>query len=119
MHFTSLFWNSPTYPKYREERRQALEFIDSRELPGFGRHVLGCLASQFERDYREIYTQVTTPVLILWGVLDFGMNVRMGRELQQILPDSRLIEVPGAGHDVSTEKPDYFAEKAIEFFAAD
>jgi pimeloyl-ACP methyl ester carboxylesterase len=46
------------------------------------------------------------------------MPVRMGRALDRILPDSRLIEVPGAGHNVSTEKPDFFAEKVAEFFTS-
>ncbi|MFA6449903.1 MAG: alpha/beta hydrolase [bacterium] len=113
---TSLFWHSPFYPDYWESRTKDLEFLDSREMPGFGRHVLGCLASQFERDYRKIYAEVNTPVLILWGDQDFGMPVRMGRELNRILPDSRLIEVAGAGHNVPIEKPEYFAGKIAEFF---
>lgn len=117
LHITSLFWNSPFYPGYLEERRGALEFVDSREMPGFGRHVLGCLASQFERDYRELYAQIETPVLIVWGQHDFGMNVRMGRELAGIIPNSRLIEVPRAGHNVSTELPEFFAGKVIGFFS--
>jgi pimeloyl-ACP methyl ester carboxylesterase len=117
LHITSFFWNSPFYPGYIEERRQALEFVDSREMPGFGRHVLGCLASQFDRDYRELYARVETPVLILWGQHDFGMNVSMGRELVGIIPGSQLIEVPGAGHNVPVELPEFFAGKVIEFFS--
>jgi pimeloyl-ACP methyl ester carboxylesterase len=118
LHITSLFWNSPFYSGYIENRREALEFVDSREMPGFGMHVLGCLASQFERDYRELYATIDKPVLILWGQHDFGMNVRMGRELVTIIPGSQLIEVPRAGHNVSTEFPEFFAEKVSAFFQA-
>lgn len=116
LHFTSLLWNSPFYPRYLELRREALEYIDSREQPGFGRHVLDMTATQFDRDYRELYRDVITQVLILWGTHDFGMPVAQGRELQTILPRATLIEVPGAGHNVSTEKPEFFADKAREFF---
>ncbi len=116
MHFTSYFWNAFSHPNYWENRRQALEFIDSRPLPGFGMHVLGCLASQFERDYREIYATIETEVLILWGQQDFGMPVKMGRELVNILPHAKLIEVPNAGHNVSIEKPEFFAEQVTAFF---
>ncbi len=115
MHITSLFWNSPGYPEYRQARREALEFIDNAELPGFGRHVLGCLASQLERDFRPVYAGIKTPVRIIWGQHDFGMNVKMGRELVTVIPGSELIEVPRAGHNVSTELPEYFAERVKEF----
>lgn len=116
LRFTSLFWHSPFYPGYAEARRDAIEYIETREMPGFGRHVLGCAASQFDRDYRKIYAGVVTPVLILWGTHDFGMPARMGRELDKILQNSRLIEVPGAGHNVSTERPEWFARKVKGFF---
>lgn len=114
---TSLFWNSPFYPGYFELRRKSLEFVNSCDLHGFGKHVFGCLESVFERDHRQLYKEVETPVLILWGKHDFGMPVKQGRELDAILPDSRLIEVPAAGHNVSTEKPEYFAETVMDFFA--
>lgn len=116
MRFTSLFWHSPLYPGFLEARREAIAYIESHDMPGFGRHVLGCAASQLDRDYRKIYAEVKTPVLILWGTHDFAMPVSMGRRLNKILPGSRLVVAPGAGHNISTERPEWFAEKAAEFF---
>ncbi len=116
MHITSLFWNSPFYPDYIEVRRKALEYVNNCDLRGYGRHVMGCLKSVFERDHRELYKEIQTPVLLLWGRHDFGMPVKQGRELDGILPDSRLIEVPKAGHNVSSEMPEYFADTVMGFF---
>ena len=79
-------------------------------------HVLGCVASQFAKDYRAIYATVETDVLIMWGQDDYGMPVKMGRELVNILPHSKLIEVPKTGHNVSIEKPEFFAEQVTAFF---
>lgn len=115
--FTSLFWNSPTHPEYWRSRKSSLEFIDyaARE-PGFGRHVFGCLESVLGRDQRERFKDITTPVLVLWGAHDFGMPIAQGRELVEILPDARLIEVPRTGHNIPCEKPEFFAKKVSEFF---
>jgi pimeloyl-ACP methyl ester carboxylesterase len=116
LHVTSLFWNAFLHPNYWENRRQALEFVDSRPFPGFGMHVLGCAASQFERDFCEIYATIETEILILWGQEDFAMPVKMGRELVNILPHAKLVEVPKSGHNVSIEKPEFFAEQVMKFF---
>lgn len=112
----SLFWNSPSYPDYWKNRGDSLEVLNTMELPGFGRHVFGCLASIFERDFRPIFAEVITPLLILWGKHDFGMPVAQGRELHKLIPASRFIEVPRSGHNVSIEMPEYFADEISSFF---
>lgn len=116
MRGSSLFWNSPFYPGFLEERARALDFIDKAEQPGFGMHVFGCLASQFEMDFRQIYSEVETPVLIFWGSHDFAMPQSMGREIHSLVRNSRLLELPGVGHNAFSERPEFCAAKLIEFF---
>lgn len=116
---TSFFWYPFNYPNFWNVRGEDLKFKFSRELPGYGLHVLGCLASQFADDYREIYKTIKTPTLILWGELDTGMPVKMGYELHEIMKEvSKFIPVPGAGHNISTMMPDFYAEQLDNFFKA-
>jgi len=117
LRITSKFWFSNDWPERDEAIKSSLEYIDKCEMPGFGKHVLGCLASQFAKDYRKMYADVKTPVKILWGENDHGMPWRMGEELNKILPDSDFLKVPGAGHNISTEMPEFFADNVKTFFA--
>jgi pimeloyl-ACP methyl ester carboxylesterase len=113
--FTSHFWFSKDWPERDQARKDSLEYIRNAEMPGFGMHVLGCLASQFEKDYQSMYKNVETPVLILWGENDNGMPVTMGGQLNKLLKNSVFNPIPGAGHNVSTELPELFAEKVARF----
>jgi len=65
--------------------------------------------------YRKKFREITTPVLILWGRHDFGMPVKQGRELERLIHGAHLVEIPRTGHNVSTEKPEYFAEQLLSF----
>jgi len=113
----SFFYYPITYPNFWQVRREDLKFKFSRELPGFGRHVLGCLSSQFATDYREIYKTIKTPTLILWGEQDTGMPIKMGYELHELMKNvSKFIPVPGAGHNISTMMPEFYAEQLDLFF---
>ncbi|MDB5064236.1 MAG: hypothetical protein JWM18_670 [Chloroflexi bacterium] len=48
---------------------------------------------------------ITCPVLIVVGGADLPVYVAGSRHLADNLPDARLLEVPGAGHDVHLDRP--------------
>jgi pimeloyl-ACP methyl ester carboxylesterase len=48
---------------------------------------------------------ITCPVLIVVGSDDLPVYVAGSRYLADNLPDARLVEVPGAGHDVHLDRP--------------
>jgi 2-hydroxy-6-oxonona-2,4-dienedioate hydrolase len=116
LHVTSYFWYSLNYKDRKKLQADAIKYIDSREMPGFGMHILGCLESVFAKDRRPIFSKIITPTLIFWGMNDYGQPIYQGRYLARIMPGSKLIEVPNAGHNVSTEKPVFFASEIKEFF---
>lgn len=55
--------------------------------------------------YWGILPALRVPVLILVGALD-DKFVRIGARMAELLPDARLVEVPGAGHAVHLERAD-------------
>lgn len=50
------------------------------------------------------------PTTIIWGENDRIMPVQAAHTLARLLPDARLVVVPGAGHNVHQEKPEVVAE---------
>jgi 4,5:9,10-diseco-3-hydroxy-5,9,17-trioxoandrosta-1(10),2-diene-4-oate hydrolase len=46
------------------------------------------------------------PTLLIWGDRDRAVGLSSGRQLQRILPLSRLIVIPGVGHIPFEEQPD-------------
>jgi pimeloyl-ACP methyl ester carboxylesterase len=115
--FTSHFWFSKDWPERDEARKASLDYINNAEMPGFGRHVLGCLASQFEKDYMKLYAEIETPTLILWGENDHGMPPSMGEKLHATLKNSEFHRVPNAGHNLSTEFPEMYAKRVGDFLS--
>jgi pimeloyl-ACP methyl ester carboxylesterase len=116
LHITSHFWFSKNYAKAKESIKNSIRFIDSREMPGFGMHVLGCLASVFASDRRPMFANIKIPVLLFWGKKDVGQPISQGRYLAKSNSNIKFIEVENSGHNVSTEQASFYASETISFF---
>jgi pimeloyl-ACP methyl ester carboxylesterase len=49
-------------------------------------------------DLRHLLPDVQAPTLLVWGELDTDTPLQDGRLMDQLIPDSRLEVLPGAGH---------------------
>jgi len=58
---------------------------------------------------------LATPVLVLFGTLDRVIPPDMGRSYKEILPNCHLVFIYDAGHAISTERPEAFAEVTLDF----
>lgn len=56
-----------------------------------------------------------TPVLVVFGTLDRVMPPRMGRFYKMLLPNCHLVFTYDAGHEVSTDRPEAFADLVDDF----
>lgn len=68
------------------------------------------LASVYERLAR-------VPTLLLWGTLDPAVQPSSAHRLHQVLADSQLTLIPGAGHLPYEETPEEFNRAVLEFLA--
>jgi pimeloyl-ACP methyl ester carboxylesterase len=59
--------------------------------------------------------ELATPTLVLFGNLDRAMPPEMGRHYKALLPNCHLVFVYDAGHEISTERPEAFAEVVQDF----
>ena len=57
----------------------------------------------------------TIPTIFIWGDSDTFALPETGREIEKRVPDAKFHWVPGAGHQVQTDKPDE-ATKIIRAF---
>jgi pimeloyl-ACP methyl ester carboxylesterase len=90
---------SPGFP-FDEDRARAngiAAFERSRRPMGFLRQFAAIMASG---DRTEALRSVTTPTLVIHGEADPLLNVSGGKATAAAIPDSRLLIVPGMGHDL-------------------
>ncbi len=58
---------------------------------------------------------IPVPTLVLWGSDDKTNDVSMGHELEEGIPNAKLIVYDGVGHGVPQEAPDKFAVDVLAF----
>jgi pimeloyl-ACP methyl ester carboxylesterase len=59
--------------------------------------------------------ELTTPTLVLLGTEDTVVPAAAGRIYKEKLPAGHLVFVYGAGHAISTDRPEAFAEVVVDF----
>jgi 3-oxoadipate enol-lactonase len=77
---------------------------------------IGCAAALADHDYASAVTGVKHPVLFLVGEKDAPAPAM--RKLNEKLPGSRYVELPGAGHISNMDRPAEFNRAVREFLAA-
>ena len=66
-------------------------------------------------DVQPLYTQITSPTLILWGSEDTWIPLERGEALHDMIPGSTFRVIPDAGHLVIEEKPDQLIREIRSF----
>jgi pimeloyl-ACP methyl ester carboxylesterase len=63
----------------------------------------------------RLYLAEDMPTLIIWGTDDPIIPVEHGRNAQRLVPGSRYVEVPGAGHWPMLDDPELFVAELRDF----
>jgi len=71
--------------------------------------------SGYTDEVQPLYTQISCPVLILWGREDAWIPVERGKTLHDMIPGSLFHVIQDAGHLVIEEQPVRLAEKILPF----
>ena len=66
----------------------------------------------------RLYLTAEVPTLIIWGDRDRIIPVKHAYEAHELMPGSRLVVVPGAGHFLPFDRPQPFLD-ALETFIAE
>jgi pimeloyl-ACP methyl ester carboxylesterase len=92
----------------------AAEIMPLFSGPGF----VNAVAAAGRAVRRTAPESIGCPVLLLWGEHDAMAPLRCAQDMQDRLPDSKLVVVPGAGHSPMIECPNRFNEALLAFTAA-
>lgn len=92
-------------------QRAAMERISAAGL----RAAIECLVGH---DVRDRLGEVVLPTLILVGAQDTETPPSYAATMAELIPDSRLVEIPDAGHLLNAEAPDTVAGLLRDHFAA-
>ena len=73
------------------------------------------LRASADADLRDVLPSVAVPTLLLYGAEDARAPRPVAEAMDRALPRSRLVLVPGAGHDVALEAPGTFDAEVRRF----
>lgn len=109
-------------PEYIREHSDWLEEDLQRKLsyPQTPQYALDCQMQAIEQthDVLDRLSEIRLPTLVLTGDADVLVPPENSRLIASRIPDSRLIEYPGAGHDVLEEAWEPAVDDILAFFAA-
>lgn len=71
-----------------------------------------------DQDLSQKLARISAPTLIVWGGQDRIVPLRLGRQLNRCLPNSRLVTIEGAGHLPMWEGAEAFNQIVIDFLQA-
>jgi pimeloyl-ACP methyl ester carboxylesterase len=71
-----------------------------------------------EADQRDLLPRIAVPTLLIWGELDARSPLGVARQLEQAIPDTKLVVIPGCGHVSNLEQPEQLNEAVREFCRA-
>jgi pimeloyl-ACP methyl ester carboxylesterase len=68
-----------------------------------------------DTDLESRLGDLSTPTLVLFGTSERLMPPEMGRHYKTLLPNCHLVFVYDAGHEISTDRPEAFADVVADF----
>jgi len=68
-----------------------------------------------DRELEHRLSSSTTPTLVVFGTMDVVVPPEMGRIYKELVPNSHLVFVYDAGHAISAERPEAFADVVSDF----
>jgi pimeloyl-ACP methyl ester carboxylesterase len=82
-------------------------------------HLLALARAVDDEDMAEVdLAQLDCPTLVVWGDQDPFVSPRLGDQIADTIPGSRLVRLPGTGRLVPEEAPDTLAGLLLEFVGA-
>lgn len=106
------FRHDPATAEVRDEWRARWARADRAALVGT------LLGFMIRPDMRPELPGITAPTLIIAGAADASLPPRYSHEMHELIPSSRLVEVPRAGHSSPVEAPEQVTQALREFLAS-
>ena len=76
-----------------------------------------CCEALADFDARDFLGEIRAPTLVIHGADDPSVSRGDVDLLTELIPDSRLVEIPAARHLANVDRPDAFAAAVLGFLA--
>ena len=76
------------------------------------------LAIMADADQRDLLPRIAIPTLLLWGAEDARAPLTVAHQLEDAIPDARLVVIPDCGHVSNLQRPEQFNQAVREFCRA-
>lgn len=63
------------------------------------------------------YARISVPTLVMYGERETDLMARHARTLAETVPDGRVREIPGAGHNSHVDNPEFVRDELRDFLA--
>ena len=110
MHKTQVFF-------FPEDEHYRTRMTHTLEVSQIARTIARAL--RLNEDLTDLLPNIKVPTLIFWGTLDTATPIADGRKMEKLIPDSGLIEYPGATHFSYLENIQHFNTVVNEFLKND
>jgi pimeloyl-ACP methyl ester carboxylesterase len=97
------------------ERLTAVPTVDAAIQAKTRSLVLRLRGPNRDEDLESRLPELPTPTLVLFGTMDSVIAPAMGRVYKELILGSHLVFVYDAGHAISTDRPEAFAEVVSDF----
>ncbi len=87
--------------------------------PGVRQAIVDRMAGHVLPPPEPLLAGIRAPVLLLWGAQDAMVPASHAADYQRVLPDSRLVSLPGLGHVPMEEAPQAVATALRDFLLTD
>ena len=71
-----------------------------------------------QADWNRKLPGIRAPTLVIWGEHDRVCPPVIGRRIAELVPDARLVVIPGAAHNPMWERPTRFDREVLAFLQA-
>ena len=106
---------------YHDPSRCTEDVIEGYMMPGRIRGYLQAVGNplaSWRKDPPLHPWKITQPTLVLWGASDRWLPPSRGQRLHRLIPNSRLVVIPKAGHLLLEEQPEACVEAIVKFLGA-
>ena len=93
------------------------EYLKRLRVAGFDDAFRGLLASASGPEARVTPENLRQPTLIVWGVHDRVIPIRVGEALSERISAARLVRFESSGHLPMDEEPEKFVETMRDFLS--
>lgn len=78
---------------------------------------IALMDQKYTDEVENSYSSISIPITILWGENDSWIPVEKGKELHDLIPDSKFFTVDNAKHLVQEDNPSFIIFHINEFFS--